>query len=56
MHQFTWIRMRKPVSVGDRMTREAIIHSYPHRLSDLEEAFEEIRQLKCVANIWYNLD
>jgi len=59
MHQYTWIRMRKPVlnpRESDPPTRETIIDMEPHRIDELQEAFEEIRKLKCVSNIWFNLD
>jgi hypothetical protein len=56
MHQYTWIRMKGFVDHKGRTTRETIVDSDPHRISDLEEAYEEIRNLKCVSNIWYNLD
>jgi hypothetical protein len=56
MHQFTWIRMKDFFEERGQVTRETVIHSNPHRLRDLEEAFEKIRRLPGVANIWYVLD
>lgn len=57
MHQFTWIRMKNLIKTeAGSLKRETIIDSEPHRISDLEAAFEKIRELPGVQNIWYTLD
>lgn len=54
--QFTWIRFKDYVEVDGEIIRKFILDSHPRNLSDLNMALQEIRQLPCVQNVWYNLD
>jgi hypothetical protein len=56
IHHFAHIRMKNFFEVKGRLTREAMVGSGPNKASDLEKAFEKIRKLKGVANVWYNID
>lgn len=52
MHQYTWVRLRRPVN-GET---NHIIDSKPHYMNDLESALEQIRALPGITKAWYELD
>lgn len=56
MHQFVWVRMKNYIHDGNQLTRETIASYGSYIPAELEEVFDAIRNMPCVANIWSALD
>ena len=54
---FVWVRMKNPVrDTHGEIRRESIIGSGYYSVEDLNSALEEIRKLRCVQNVWANIN